>query len=121
MAAYNYVEFEATCPSCHQLATIECQTHIASSFNGDKTGRFCHRTYRLGDKMLWYPLGHLRFNKWREDSEPDQPPNQAVEACYCECQNCKAELCAVIRFEEVTPVEVTFLDLETRWPEGYYK
>lgn len=121
MAAFNWILFEAPCPNCHQIARIRCQTHIASSFGGDETGSFCVREYQLGDEMRWWPPDARRFNSWRQEETGDSdglPPDQAVEACYADCENCGADLCAVIRFEKLHPVEVTQISLEANWPEG---
>jgi len=122
MAAYNWISFEAICPNCNQVAHIRCQTHIASDFDGDATGRFCHRVYQLGDKMAWWPKSHKNFAEWREEWRGDSgnlPQNQAVEACYANCENCKADLCAVIYFENLVPVEIKQLISEADWPEEY--
>ena len=122
MAAYNWIHFEATCPSCHQGARVRCQTHIASDYGGDETGRFFDREYQLGDKMAWWPEGHKHFRDWREEWSGDGrnlPPNQAIEACYADCERCTTNLCAVILFENLRPVQITHLTLAADWPEGY--
>jgi hypothetical protein len=119
MAAFNWIEFEEVCPNCNRLSRIRCQTHIASEFAGDENTDFYRREYRLGDKMAWWPPGHLNFRFWREHSEPNQAPDQAVEACCADCQNCKAHLCAVILFDDLRPVQVTHLSLESDWPDGF--
>jgi hypothetical protein len=119
MAAYNWIIADESCPSCQQRGPVRCQTHIASSYDGDETDRFCDRVYRIGDRMAWWPPGHQAFDLWREDSEPGQPPNRAVEACYSECGKCGAELFAVIQFEDLKPIAVVEVGLESQWPEGY--
>jgi hypothetical protein len=119
MAAFNWIEIDGECPSCGRAATLRCQTHVASDFGGDDTGRFCNRVYRLGDPMAWWPRDHRKYASWREDSEPDQPEDQAVEACYASCTACGAELYAVLRFHEVKAVEVLGVGLEVEWPANY--
>lgn len=120
MGAFNWIDFEAKCPNCHQIARICAQTHIASDYGGDRTGIFHGRHYRLGDKMAWWPEPQP-FHDWREEwkgDSDDLPLDQAIEACCADCQNCRAEICAVIRFENLRPVEVTQISLESDWPEG---
>jgi hypothetical protein len=121
MAAFNNIIVEAMCPSCGGFKTIECQTHVASDFNGDQTGRFCHRDYKLGEKMVWWPQSDTRYHNWREGNsvEPVADPRNDVECCYSKCLECKAELYAVIRFEETVPVELLEVGLEKDWPVGY--
>jgi hypothetical protein len=119
MAAYNWIAIEEICPSCRQPSPIRCQTHMASSYNGDETGRFFDRVYKIGDRMAWWPQTHKDFARWQEDSEPGQPPHHTLEACYSKCENCGAELYAVIRFKDLKPIEVVEVGLESQWPEGY--
>lgn len=72
--------------------------------------------------MAWWPEDHIAFKDWREEWTGDSdslPSNQAIEACYSNCQNCKANLCAVILFENLRPKQVTHVSLESDWPEGY--
>jgi hypothetical protein len=121
MAAYNWIIIEGHCPSCKQPAPIRCQTHIASSYDGDETGRFFDRVYRIGSRMAWWPEGHKDFDRWRENSEPGQPPNLAVEACYSKCGKCGIDLFAVIRFNDLKPIAVVEVGLESQWPEGYVR
>jgi len=122
MAAYNWINIDAMCPSCNKVVSIRCQTHIASDFGGDENGRFLHREYQLGDKMAWWPEDHKRFLNWREEWRGDSgnlQSDQAVEACYAYCENCEAKLCVVIQFENLRPVEVIRITLEEDWPDGY--
>jgi hypothetical protein len=119
MAAYNWIVIEEKCPSCQQWGSIRCQTHVASSYDGDETGRFLDRVYRIGDEMAWWPRGHRKFEVWREEGEPNQPSEYALEACYSKCGGCGAELYAVIRFQHLKPIEVVEVGLESHWPESY--
>lgn len=121
MGVFNNIYVERTCPACRRVTRIECQAHVASSAGGNETGRFCLRDYELGQRMAWYAPGDAGFHKWRLEGEPNQPEGQATEACYSSCTACKAELCVVIRFEDITPVEVLECVLEENWPEGYFR
>ena len=40
MSAYNNIEVEIACPKCTRNETVLCQTHVASSFDGNSRGRF---------------------------------------------------------------------------------
>jgi hypothetical protein len=121
MAAYNYVTFEGTCPSCGRGATIRAQVHVASSFDGDDSGRYAHREYQLGERMAWWPPSDRRFSAWSEYGQPGQPPGEALEACYSECRRCRADVFAVIRFRDLVPTEVLAVGAEAEWPQGYLR
>lgn len=120
MAAYNWIEVEASCPACEALSTIRCQAHVASSFDGDESGRFCHRTYRLGEAMAWWAPEDNGFNDWSENGDQNHLPD-VHEACYASCENCKAELYVVIAFENLVPRKVLAFGLERNWPDDYWK
>jgi hypothetical protein len=120
MAAYNWIHTDATCPSCQEMATIRCQTHIASSFDGDETGRFFDRVFSIGDKMPWFPEGHPEYETWCFEGDP-WTVEDAREACYSTCQKCHAELYAVIQFSHFTPVRVLEIGFQKNWPKGYHK
>lgn len=124
MGSFNWIIVENSCPNCYTETLIRCQTHVASDFDGDDTGRFCGREYQLGDLMSWWPRQHKKFDCWRNnssriggivDSEYDE------EACYAKCQSCTAELCVVIRFHENRPTVVLEVRKEEDWPEQYYR
>ena len=71
--------------------------------------------------MVWWPKDHKDFADWREEWRGDSGnllQNQAVEACYANCENCKADLCVVIHFEDLVPLEIKQITLEADWPEG---
>jgi hypothetical protein len=121
MGAFNWIVIERICPACNQPASIHCQTHIAASYDGDETGRFHNRKYRIGEPMAWWTTEHKNYSEWRECGEPDQPPDSAVEACYAECKECGADLFAVIRFEHLKAVEILASGLEDDWPEEYLR
>ena len=119
MAAYNWITICYTCLACRREASIRCQTHIASSYDGDETGRFFDRDYRLGERMAWWVPGHKNYPEWREEEGLPISSNDAVEACYSRCESCDAGLCVVLRFDDLTPSEVLSCGLEEHWPEGY--
>ena len=48
MAAYNWVVVDETCPACGKRSRLRCQTHVASDYSGDASGRFHDREYHLG-------------------------------------------------------------------------
>lgn len=118
MAAFNWIETEMTCPACHEHATIRCQTHIASDFGGDETGRFCHRVFKIGDRMPWYPEGHPEYDTWCFEGDP-WTVEDAREACYSTCQKCQEDLFAVIQFSNFTPIKLLDVGLEENWPKEY--
>src|ERR1051325_3408551 len=119
MGAYNWIVIRDQCPVCGQESDIRCQTHIASSYDGDETGRFHDRNYRFGERMAWYFEGHKLFPQWRDGGDPGQPSDSAVEACYSNCQTCGADLYTVVRFENLTPTQVIELGPGREWPEGH--
>ena len=117
MGAYNWIEVDALCPVCGENSTIRCQTHVASSFDGDDSGRFCLRTYRLGDPMPWFSSSETGYHRRLEMAEPENQAD-ARETCYSDCTRCDAELFVVIQFRGFTPSEVVGLGLESEWPTG---
>jgi hypothetical protein len=120
MAAFNWLEFEATCPVCHRSGTIRAQTHVAASYDGDSTGRFHNREYRLGERMAWWAPDDRRYAAWCDDAQP-APPDGHREACYASCTNADCQLCAVVEFAALMPLRVLELCAEEDWPEGYTK
>ena len=118
MGAYNWIEVQADCPACGQHTVIRCQTHVASSFDGDDSGRFCHRTYRLGERMPWFSPNETGYHRRQEMMEPCNQLN-AREACYSNCTSCAAELYVVIQFRDLTPTEILDIGRESDAPEDY--
>lgn len=118
MGAYNWIRVEAKCPNCGRQSLIQCQTHIASDYDGDAAGRFHDRNYQLGGRMAWWPEADVRFSSWSGDGAQGSG-GVLAEACYSKCTNCAAALCAVIRFQELAPQELLELCLESDWPESY--
>ena len=100
-----------------------------ASAGGDETGRFCLRTYRLGEKMAWYDSNDPQYHEWRSmdftglgfrwaNAETDE----AVECCALLCPQCKStdkELAAILRFRALRCVEVLKLcyDDEITWDD----
>lgn len=122
MGAYNWISVTDRCPACHRDATIRCQTHVASSYDGS-TGRFMNREYRLGEKMRWWEETHPDYATWRVMGHRSPRPDSShdEEACYSECTLCGARLYVVLRFHEASPIAVLGVGLEDEWPSDYWK
>jgi hypothetical protein len=115
MAAFNWIVFGHTCPNCGCEANIKAQCHVASSFDGDDSGRFCDREYRLGERMRWWDEYDGRYASWKADPGivPDASASKRIlECCYARCSSCHAELFAVIAFHDITAVDVQQVGLE---------
>ncbi len=124
MGAHNWILVDGKCPACGRDASIRCQTHVASDYAGDGRGRFFDRVYKMREQMLWWGEGDARHSKWRVDGKAFGDSDDAsidYEACHSTCPVCKAYLCAVIKFERNTPVELLRLCEEAEWPEEYYR
>jgi hypothetical protein len=125
MGAYNWLIVHATCPVCKKETDIKCQMHVASSFDGDDTGRFCLQTYRIGDTMRWWNASDFRYDTWKEESNIIAPQKKDVdtttECCYAECTSCNEESFAIIEYQSCTPMAVQAIGSLDKWPEGYYK
>ena len=120
MAAFNWVLVSARCPACSEQTMIRAQTHIASSYDGDAHGRFSERAYKLGESMLWWPPTDARFDDWKEDGLPSADGSGDIEeACYAACDTCAADLCAVLRFRDVTPIKCVAVSTAKQWPAGF--
>lgn len=124
MSAYNWIIVSAHCPACGKEVDIRCQTHVASSYGGDTTGRFFDEEYRLGDPMRWWPRGHKKYEEWRVDGRKTNeslPRKTDSECCYASCPACKAELFVIIEFDGPRPTKLMKVGLEKDWPEDYWK
>ena len=121
MSAFNWILFDAACPSCRAASALKAQTRVASDYAGDSTGRFHDRVYRVGDIMAWWPTDHPRFAAWRPEEALLTGPDKASEACYTECVSCGASLYAVIEFESLRPTRVAAIGPEEQWPAAYPK
>lgn len=114
MAAFNYIKAQATCPACRRTVEMKFQTHIASDLDGDATGRFMERVYRLGDKMAWFDGDHEDFDCWMTWGIPTRGP--VYEYCHATCENCGSELYGCIQFEDLRPTKISELGLAEDWP-----
>lgn len=124
MAAYNWITFHELCPTCNKHEEFNCQTHIASSFDGDDGGRFCDNYYKIGDQMKWYPKSDIRYNDWRQGNfrfESELPSDEDKECCYAECKKCKTEQYASFNFKDCVITEMISFGGIENWPSDYYK
>ena len=111
MSAYNWIEFHHQCSACGQRVTARAQIHLASSYDGDDTGRFFERTYRVGEKMSWWDESDRRFGSWTDERD-DVTLDHANEACITECGSCGAEFNVVVTLksfvvESISPTDTT--------------
>ena len=120
MGAFNWIVIDSACPVCGVTGEIEAQTHIASSYEGDSSGRFSGRTYHMGERMAWWEPEDQRYRSWAEGSD-DLHPGSVVEACYSSCKSCGSDLYAVIEFRDLVPFQTQDVGLEDEWPEGFWK
>jgi hypothetical protein len=111
MAAFNFIHINITCPFCQKICLIECQTHIASSYDGIN-GRFHNNIYTLGQKMLWWEKDNSKYNSWNNDSDEKLNNKEAIESCYSECTICKTELIVRIYFKELIIEKVLSIAIE---------
>ena len=123
MSAFNWVVIENVCPVCNRMATVRCQTHVASSFGGAADGRFQDRDYRLGERMRWWRVDDPDYPTWRVQGRKGAPlqDDAAEEACHSVCTLCGARLYVILRFEDLTPRAVLGLGPEEQWPADYGK
>ena len=123
MSAYNWLMVEAKCPACERESMIRAQTHVASDYGGDETGRFHDREYRIGDDMRWLPASDPRYTSWRVNGRVQPVPDDDTdeEACYGTCPSCGAHLVAVVRFRRTRIERVIDIRKEEDWPAGYWK
>lgn len=121
MAAYNWIKTEFQCPNCLQVVVANCQTHVASDYNGDATGRFFDRTYNLGERMVWWSKSDPNYNDWCDEYSIKETNfvESCKEACYVACPNCGTDLYVVVLFEDITPVKVLSVGLEKNWPDEF--
>lgn len=123
VGAYNWIKLDNMCPVCGRESAIVCQTHAAASFDGDQTGRFHERAYRLGERMAWWPPDDPRFGSWRVNGRRDGKyvaPGVDEEACYAKCGASGHELYAVIRYRNLVPEAVLDVGAIADWPGEYF-
>ena len=112
MGAYNDLIIEEQCPACGKRATIRCQLHVGASYAGDSRGRFAMNEYRLGQRLLWWPPEHRRFNSWCEDPDRTNADGTVDECSYADCELCRAELYVGVRFRDLTPIQILGVTVE---------
>jgi len=118
VAAFNWVKFHATCPSCGRRAGISAQMHVGASYGGDDTGRFHDRTYSLGDRLPWFDDSESQYtSEWRESGTV----GNASEACYASCGLCEAELYAVVVVKDFVVTSANDVGAQAAWPAGFPK
>jgi len=78
------------------------QCHVATSGAADETGRFAMETYRLGERMRWWPIFSENWGSWfnRANIALFQL-REAIECCLGSCASCKTSIYAVIRFKDL--------------------
>lgn len=106
MAAFNYIAFRRICPACSNEVSFVAQTHIASDFEGDASGRFANEVYSLGERMRWFSADHPDFETWKTWGGES---SSVEEECPATCPNCKTRVVALIRFQDSTPVDIVSL------------
>ena len=127
MGAYNWIEFEGICPLCDEKSILRAQTHVASDFDGDERGRFCHRTFRIGDRMFWWEESDQRYKAWKDSNWLDVQTiaeeysrDASTECCYTDCTSCGSEeLYAVVCFQSLIVTGVLQVGLDSERPEGF--
>lgn len=120
MAAYNYVVFDETCPACGIRATLRAQTHIASDYEGDKTGRFMENEHKLGERMRWFARDSQDYDTWATWGWL-LGTEEVREVCPANCMACGAKLYAVLEFVDVAPVRVREVGMESDWDRATTK
>ncbi len=123
MSAYNWIVTMGLCPTCRQPQKLVAQTHIASDYDGDDTGRFHDRTYTLGEAMHWWPPSDSRYGEWRANRCESTRMSSEIdeEACHATCSVCGTVLFALLRFRGPRPIELLAAGLESDWPTGCLK
>lgn len=121
MSARNWILSRQKCPACDQITTVKSQLHIAASFDGDESGRFCNREYYLGDRISWFNGPDSRQKHWEAGNkkEPDLP-GLDTECCYSSCSACHFEGYVIITLEQLKLVSITAIAHLDNWPDSYY-
>lgn len=122
MAAFNLIHINAQCPNCGEIIDIECQTHVASSFDGIGAKRFCAEVYHVGDLMNWYDSQHPLYESWKQgNSKIELPGNTDAECCYATCSICNTECFVLIYFQDCTILKIDRIGQIEDWPNEFYK
>jgi hypothetical protein len=119
MSAFNWIVFQHRCPACGVDTAIRAQCHIASSYDGDISGRFCDKDYQLKQKMAWWSDDHPESKSWADGDNQIAPKSEIIECCYSICMKCNGSLYAVIVFDMLMATSVISLGLEENWPIGF--
>ncbi|MEQ9073141.1 MAG: hypothetical protein RLP09_04740 [Sandaracinaceae bacterium] len=103
MAAFNYLRFQMQCPHCGQVVEARAQVHVAADFDGDETGRFLNREYRLGEKMRWFSdADELDWIGFCERN----PVGALYETTTVTCSLCSAESEVDVEFDSLVATRV---------------
>lgn len=74
--------------------------------------------------MAWWLLSDPRYFSWCVNNlkmnEIYQFEN-CEECCYATCSNCNCELYAILRFKDITPVELIEIGKIEDWPDNFLK
>lgn len=72
--------------------------------------------------MIWWAQDDIRWSQWRDGGlQGDDNADLIYECCYANCEECSADIFAVIAFEPVKPVNVRQIGFEKDWPPAYKK
>lgn len=122
MGAFNWIKVKATCPNCNKDAELMCQTHAASSFDGDETGRFCDHIYEIGDTMRWFDKADPRYMEWKSNGFTGTLPEDTdMECCYTDCPLCNDECFVVIEFRNCKIISAGAIGKLSHWPNDFLK
>jgi len=122
MSAFNCIVFDGVCPKCLAKTILRAQCHIASTFGAENGRYFYNGEYKLGEKMRWWPINHPRWCDWIASGRRSADTSDvARECCYAACQNCGADLYAIIEFVSLSPRLVIDIGLEENWPKDFDK
>ncbi|PCJ21413.1 MAG: hypothetical protein COB02_02150 [Candidatus Cloacimonadota bacterium] len=123
VSAYNWVLIKSYCPNCKERQVIQCQTHIASDYDGENGYRYHNKKYNLGESMDWWSIGTPQFNSWRVNGKKSSIVNSSIdfECCYSNCTSCKESLFVVIEFYRNISKKVLDIGFEKDWPQGFFR
>ncbi len=122
MSAINLIHINFKCPNCGNIAAIECQTHVASSFDGPDATRLCNVSYNVGDTMNWFDKQHPKYLEWKQGNHKIALPDKTeMECCYSCCSICRNECFAVIHFRDCKILNVEPIGKIEDWPENFHK
>ena len=117
MTAYNELVTLERCPACGATCELRFQMHAWASYDGDASGRFAVRTYRLGEPLAWWPLSDPRHGRWADGADAVLlASGDVAEQCYGVCGCCRAELLATVVFRDLRPALITDVTLDLGQP-----